>query len=95
VLERGARSLPERETLTADELPKPLPESEGIEEDPEGERKQSAETVPDEAKASAKAPLCILGTQGDFAPVCFSHPSGDGDRITPLTCIKRRSRQVR
>jgi cell division protease FtsH len=63
VLEQGARSLLERETLTADELPKPLPESEGTEQDPEEESKQSAETVPDESKAFAEAPRCILGTQ--------------------------------
>ena len=62
MLEQGARSLLERETLTADELPKPLPESEGTEEDPEGKGKQSAETVPDGSEASAKAPLCILDT---------------------------------
>ena len=63
MLEQGARSLLERETLTADELPKPLPESEGTEQDPEEESKQSAETVPDESKAFAEAPRCILGTQ--------------------------------
>ena len=59
VLEQGAKRLLERETLTADELPKPLPESAGAEGHPEASESSPA-AIPVESKVAAEAPLCAL-----------------------------------
>lgn len=62
VLEQGANRLLDRETLAADELPQPLPESAGAEGIQEEHSEQLPATMPAESKDAAEAPLCALDT---------------------------------